>query len=70
MWGSQGLLGWDVLTFPSDAPFQVQATLRWTSEDSFKAAAEGESTKAVFDDIKNFTSAQPILLKGTVVASS
>lgn len=63
-------MGWDVLTFPADAPYQIQATLRWKSMDDFNAAAAGESTKAVFEDIKNFTSAQPILLKGTVVASS
>lgn len=38
--------------------------------DDFNAAAAGESAKAVFADIPNFTTAQPILLKGSVVASS
>lgn len=69
-WESQGLLGWDVLTFPADAPFQVQATLRWTNIESFKAATATETAKSVFEDIKKFTTAQPIILTGTVVASS
>ncbi|OJJ83094.1 uncharacterized protein ASPGLDRAFT_36556 [Aspergillus glaucus CBS 516.65] len=69
-WESSGLLGWDVLTFPADAPYQVQATLRWKSLDDFNAAAAGEATKTIFGDIPNFTTAQPILLKGDVIASS
>lgn len=69
-WGSSGLLGWDVLTFPADAPYQVQATLRWKSLDDFNAAAAGEAAKTIFGDIPNFTTAQPILLKGDVIASS
>ncbi|ODM20827.1 hypothetical protein SI65_03880 [Aspergillus cristatus] len=70
LWTSYGLQGWDVLTFPVDAPYQVQATLRWKSLDDFNAAATSESAKPVFEDIPNFTAAQPILLKGDVVASS
>lgn len=70
LWTSYGLQGWDVLTFPADAPYQVQATLRWKSLDDFNAAATSESAKPVFEDIPNFTAAQPILLKGDVVASS
>lgn len=63
-------MGWDVLTFPADAPYQVQATLRWKSLDDFNAAAAGEAAKTIFGDIPNFTTAQPILLKGDVIASS
>ncbi|KAM5341199.1 hypothetical protein ACJ41O_015308 [Fusarium nematophilum] len=69
-WGAQGLQSWDIITFPEGSPYQVQATLKWKSVDEFNTAAAGEGAKAVFGDIKNFTSAEPVLLKGEVVASS
>lgn len=47
----------------------MQATLKWETVDAFNAAAAGEGAKVVFGDIKNFTQAQPVLLKGEVVAS-
>lgn len=68
-WGSQGLLGWEVLNFPADAPYQVQAILKWKSIADFEAAAATPSAGKIFGDVKNFTSAEPILLKGDVVAS-
>ncbi|KAI8652511.1 hypothetical protein NCS57_01315200 [Fusarium keratoplasticum] len=68
-WGSLGLLSWEILNFPADAPYQVQATLKWKSIADFEAAAASPAAEKVFGDIKNFTSAEPILLKGDVVAS-
>ncbi|KAF4984319.1 hypothetical protein FZEAL_470 [Fusarium zealandicum] len=70
LWTPLGLQSWEVLTFPSDAPYQVQATLHWKSADDFNAAATGESAEKVFGDIVNFTTAKPIVLKGEVVGSS
>ena len=69
-WGPAGLISWDIITFPADAPYQVQASLKWKSVEDFNAAAASEDAKAIFGDIKNFTSAEPVLLKGEVVASS
>jgi hypothetical protein len=37
--------------------------------EEFDAAEASEAAKAVFGDIKNFTSAQPVLLKGEVIAN-
>ncbi|EEU36657.1 uncharacterized protein NECHADRAFT_51984 [Fusarium vanettenii 77-13-4] len=68
-WGSAGLLSWEILNFTADAPYQVQATLKWKSIADFEAAAASPAAEKVFGDIKNFTSAEPILLKGDVVAS-
>ncbi|KAJ4316993.1 hypothetical protein N0V84_007588 [Fusarium piperis] len=68
-WGPLGLLSWEILNFPADAPYQVQATLKWKSVADFEAAAASPAAEKVFGDIKNFTSAQPVLLKGDVVAS-
>lgn len=69
-WTPYGLQGWEILKFPADAPYQVQATLKWDSIESWEKAAAGEETKAVFADLPNFTEAKPIVLKGEVSASS
>lgn len=69
-WTSYGLQSWEILKFPADAPYQIQATLKWDSIESFEKAAAGEEGKAVFGDIPNFTESKPILLKGEVSASS
>ncbi|KAF4451529.1 hypothetical protein FALBO_16315 [Fusarium albosuccineum] len=68
-WGPLGLQDWEILTFPADAPYQVQATLRWKSVDDFNRASSGEAADKVFGDIKNFFPGQPVLLKGDVVAT-
>lgn len=63
-WGSSGLLNWDVVAYPSDAPHQVQCTLRWNKVDDFDAAAAGPAAAEVFGDIKNYTTGTPVVLKG------
>ncbi|KAF5615203.1 dimeric alpha-beta barrel [Fusarium sp. NRRL 25303] len=70
VWGPLGLQGWDVLTFPTGAPYQVQVTLKWKSLEAYEQAATGKPAEGLFGDIKNFTTAEPILLKGSVVGSS
>ncbi|CEJ81750.1 hypothetical protein VHEMI01863 [[Torrubiella] hemipterigena] len=69
-WGSLGLQSWEILQFPEDAPYQVQATLKWDSLDSYKAAASGPSATAVFGDIPNYTTAKPVSLAGVQKAAS
>ncbi|PWY94747.1 hypothetical protein BO94DRAFT_283559 [Aspergillus sclerotioniger CBS 115572] len=69
-WTPYGLVGWEIITFPADAPYQVQAILKWKSMEDFNAAATSDAAQAVFGDIKNFTTAEPTLLKGSVVASA
>jgi hypothetical protein len=69
-WSKLGLEGWEVTKYPSDAPFQVQVILRWTSLQDFEAAMSAPVTPELFEDVKNFTSAEPVLLKGTPYTSS
>jgi hypothetical protein len=69
-WSKLGLEGWEVTIYPSDAPFQVQVILRWTSLQDFEAAMSAPVTPELFDDVKNFTTAEPVLLKGTPYTSS
>jgi uncharacterized protein (TIGR02118 family) len=58
-----------VLKFGDDAPFCVQATLEWGSMSDFQKAASSDSTKAVMDDVKNFSDKPPQLMTGEVVGS-
>ena len=37
--GKHGLTSWKVLEFPEEAPFCVQATLEWESQEKFQSAA-------------------------------
>lgn len=58
-----------VLKFPDDSPYTVQATLEWESMDSFKKAAGSPSLQAVMDDVKNFADKPPKLMTGEIVGS-
>jgi len=42
-------------------PFLAQALLRFSSMQSFQAAISGEHMQEIIGDIRNFTSAQPIV---------
>jgi len=66
-WGPEGLLNWKVLEFGSDSAYSVQATLEWADVETFQKAASGESAKAIFGDVPNFSNKQPTLLTGKVM---
>jgi hypothetical protein len=69
-WKPFGLASWEILSFPADAPYQIQARLTWESADAWKAAASHVDAKTVFDDIPNFTKAKAVLLAGQVAGAS
>ncbi|KAL5335979.1 hypothetical protein BJX70DRAFT_401037 [Aspergillus crustosus] len=69
-WGPHGFIGWEITEFSPDAPYQIAATLKFTSLEDFDAALKGKGGKPVMDDIVNYTGATPVFLKGGVVASS
>lgn len=68
-WAKHGLKNWDVLQFPKDAPFSVQATLYFDSMADFQAASGSESAATVFGDVPNFSNKSPTLMVGEVVGS-
>ncbi|KAF7550652.1 hypothetical protein G7Z17_g5566 [Cylindrodendrum hubeiense] len=63
-WSSEGLQSWEIVTFSEGSAYQVQATLRWDSLESFEKAAAGSTATTVFGDIPSFTTAKPDLFKG------
>jgi hypothetical protein len=69
IWKPQGLRKWEILTFPEDAPYQVQAVLHWDSLEDFEKATGVEATAKIFADIPNYTTAQAVILKGKLVAT-
>lgn len=68
--GPHGLTSWKVLEFPPDAPYLVQATLEWESQDKFQAAAASPEMKEVLDDVPNFADKQPTLMPGAIKGTS
>lgn len=69
-WKKYGLTSWKVLTFPSDAPYSVQATLEFDSFANFEKASTSPEAQEVFGDVKNFSDNGPTLLAGNIVATS
>lgn len=72
-WTSFGLKSYYVTDLRNtEQPYSVQATLIWDHADGglqgFKAAADAHGPE-VMGDIVNFSSEQPVLLTGGVVAS-
>ncbi|KAH7157271.1 hypothetical protein B0J13DRAFT_671124 [Dactylonectria estremocensis] len=68
IWGPAGLKSYDILTF-SEGPYQVQAVLKWDSLDSVATGLSSAGAEQIFGDIKNFTTAEPIVQKGDVAGS-
>jgi uncharacterized protein (TIGR02118 family) len=67
-WRSQGLKSFEVIKLGGESPYQVYTMLRWDSLISFQKAATSEEGKAIHDDVKNFTTAVPIMVIGGTVA--
>jgi hypothetical protein len=60
LWGPYGLKAYDIIQFGEGQQYQIQAINKWDSLESVGKAPKDE----VFGDVKNFTTAQPIVLSG------
>jgi uncharacterized protein (TIGR02118 family) len=65
-WKKHGLKSFTVTKLGDENPYSVSATMDWESSESIGKALADPETKAVMEDIKNFSSEQPILLSGEV----
>lgn len=63
-WKPLGLQAFEVVTLESGQEYQVQAILKWDKLESHAAATKSEGAKAVFEDIRNYTTAKPVVLFG------
>jgi uncharacterized protein (TIGR02118 family) len=68
-WRSHGLIGAEVVKLGGDSPHQIYTIMKWESLAAFQKAAAMEETKAVHEDVKNFTTAKPTMVIGETVAS-
>ncbi len=68
-WGSEGLESWEVTQFDSGLPYMVQAMLKFESESKWKAASSGPNGMKIWNDLPNFTTAQPEIFMGKCAAS-
>ncbi|GKZ87985.1 hypothetical protein CBS115989_10854 [Aspergillus niger] len=67
-WSLHGLKDWRVVQFTSsDAPFVVGAMFTWDSMNGLTEACKAEDSKAIFEDVPNFSDQEPIILYGDVV---
>lgn len=64
-WKPDGLRSWEITQFESGQPYQIQAILKFDALSPWEAASTGKNASAVFDDIPKFTTAQPVVLKGS-----
>ncbi|KAG6019315.1 hypothetical protein E4U41_003287 [Claviceps citrina] len=69
-WKPHGLLGWTITRLAPGQAHQVQALVRFDSLAAWEAASRGAHAEAVFGDIAAFTAAEPLVLRGEVVASA
>lgn len=69
-WTQYGLRDITVIGYPADAPFAVQAILKWDSMADRKRALASDSVDEIMNDIKNFASEQPIIIAGEEVFTS
>ncbi|KAJ4188476.1 Hypothetical protein NCS54_00476700 [Fusarium falciforme] len=70
IWGPEGLRSWEVIKLGGEGPYQLYTVLKWESAAAFQKAAASEGAKEVQDDVKNFTTAAPVLVFGEAVAAS
>nr|XP_001392934.2 hypothetical protein ANI_1_2188074 [Aspergillus niger CBS 513.88] len=64
-WSLHGLKDWRVVQFTSsDAPFVVGAMFTWDSMNGLTEACKAEDSKAIFEDVPNFSDQEPIILNG------
>ncbi|KAK2608506.1 hypothetical protein QQS21_002968 [Conoideocrella luteorostrata] len=64
-WKSDGLRSWEITQFEPGLPYQIQAVLKFDTLAEWEAASTGKNAPPVFDDIPKFTTAQPVVLKGS-----
>ncbi|KAK8918203.1 ethyl tert-butyl ether degradation EthD [Metarhizium anisopliae] len=64
-WKGEGLKSWEITQFAPDQIYQIQAILKFESLAAWEAASTGKNSEAVFGDIAKFTTAEPVVVKGT-----
>ncbi|GAB0138292.1 hypothetical protein EsDP_00006529 [Epichloe bromicola] len=64
-WKPDGLRSWEITQLESGQPYQIQAILKFDALSAWDAASTGQNASAVFGDIPKFTTAQPVVLKGS-----
>ncbi|KAM0354870.1 hypothetical protein ACHAPU_000706 [Fusarium lateritium] len=68
VWKSHGLQGADIIKLSGEGPYQIYSILRWESLEAFQKAYAMEETKAVQEDVKNFTTGKATIAFGDTVA--
>ncbi|KAM3554307.1 hypothetical protein ARSEF4850_006514 [Beauveria asiatica] len=63
-WKPLGLQNWEVIVLGPGQQYQIQAILKWDSEESFAKAKQGEAAAQVMGDIPNYTTAKPDIVVG------
>ncbi|KAF1959361.1 hypothetical protein CC80DRAFT_440824 [Byssothecium circinans] len=62
-WKPHGLLSWKVMTF-AEGPYSVGAEVAFESLAAFQKAMQAPDAKVVADDVKNFSSVEPVFVVG------
>ncbi|OAQ65014.1 hypothetical protein VFPPC_13981 [Pochonia chlamydosporia 170] len=65
-WGSEGLESWEAIQLSPGVPYMLQLVLKFEKMQQWDAASTGPNANKVFDDIANFCSVQPEIMRGTI----
>ncbi|KAH9879406.1 hypothetical protein J1614_002846 [Plenodomus biglobosus] len=68
IWKPLGLKSWTVGELNPDGPYSYSVVMEFESLEAFGKATQDPGTKAVMEDVANFSSEQPMLLHGGVIA--
>ncbi|KAF2847839.1 hypothetical protein T440DRAFT_470660 [Plenodomus tracheiphilus IPT5] len=66
-WKPHGLKSWTVSELNADGPYSYSTVVEFESYEAFGKASQDPATKAVMDDVVNFSSEQPVLLHGGII---
>ncbi|OCK75141.1 hypothetical protein K432DRAFT_337918 [Lepidopterella palustris CBS 459.81] len=66
-WKPYGMQSWHVVKCDAASPYAVHAFMYWASADAFESAFAGPETKAVMEDVQNFSSEMPVRVGGVMV---
>jgi uncharacterized protein (TIGR02118 family) len=66
-WKPHGLKSYAVTELAADNPYGISVVMEFESAEGWGAAAADANTKAVLDDVPNFSNESPVLLHGAVI---
>jgi uncharacterized protein (TIGR02118 family) len=69
-WKKHGMKGYKVTELNADSPYSYIVVMDFETPEGFEAAVKDADTKEVMEDIKNFSSEEPIMVYGMNIGTN